>query len=224
MVTPKPYQYPHPPVWMACNAESGAIIAGEDGCGMLSFSNLQPLSKLKPVIDAYRDAQKRAKPLTGVHTNQVGIYTMVYCAESRATFEQDRLWDSMWWWYRNLAEFTMKWELANVSEEEREAAYPLLRKRAAGDFDIRQFDEEDMVIVGTPDECVEKFLKYDEIGVDQMLCYVNFGYLPNEAVLRSLELLGTYVIPALKKRGAQRMADGLASSIKTTEKKVWAAY
>ena len=52
MVTPKPYQYPHPPVWMAANAEEGARIAGGDGCGLLCFTLLQPLGKLKPVIDA----------------------------------------------------------------------------------------------------------------------------------------------------------------------------
>src|SRR6516165_8974642 len=45
MVTPKPYQYPHPPVWMAAQSSEGAQIAGEDGCGLLCFSILQPLSR-----------------------------------------------------------------------------------------------------------------------------------------------------------------------------------
>jgi len=214
MVTPKPYQYPHPPVWMAASSEATAKMAGEDAVGLLCFSILQPLSKLRPVIDTYRKAQESARPLSKVVTNQVGIYTLVHCAESRSKFEQNRLWDSMWWWYQSVAKFTIDWELASLTPAEQNRVFPLLEKQARGDFDIHQFDKEDMVIVGTPDECLEKFIKYEEAGVDQVLCYVNFGFLPNEAVLKSIELLGDYVIPELKKRGASRMAKSLASGLR----------
>lgn len=217
MVTPKPYQYPHPPVWMAANAESGAEIAGRDGCGLLCFSILQPLSKLRPVIQAYRKAQQEAQPISRVHTNKVGTYTLMHCAESRSHFEQNRLWDSMWWWYQGLAEFMLKWEFPHFSKEQQDSVFPLLNKHARGDFDLREFDKEDMVIVGTPDECLKKLLVYEAAGVDQVLCYLNFGYLPQDAVLRCIELLGTYVIPELKKRGAHRIASGLTSSIRAAE-------
>lgn len=213
MVTPKPYQYPHPPAWMAASSEATAKMAGEDGLGLLCFSILQPLGKLKPLIDLYRKAQESAKPLTRVHTNKVGIYTLVHCAESRGKFEQNRLWESMWWWYTSVAAFSIKWELAHLTPAEHARAFPLLDKQARGDFDINQFDREDMVIVGTPDECLEKFLKYEQAGVDQVLCYLNFGYLPQEAVLESITLLGDCVIPELKKRGASRTAKGLSSGV-----------
>ena len=217
MVTPKPWQDPHPPVWMATASEGSAEMAGENGCGLLCFSIMQPLSKLAPLIQKYREAQKRAKPLTAVHTNQVGIYTLVHCAESREKFEQNRLWESMWWWYKGLAEFHLKWEMAHLTPEQQAQAFPLLDKQARGDFDITQFDKEDMVIIGTPDECLEKFLKYDELGVDQLLCYLNFGYLPHEAVLKCIELLGKFVIPELAKRGAGRAAKALAGAVRDAE-------
>ena len=220
MVTPKPWQDPHPPAWMAASGESSAIMAGENGLGLLCFSIMQPLSKLKPVIDAYRDAQKRAKPLTSVHTDRVGIYTLVHCAESRDDFESNRLWDSMWWWYKGLAEFHLKWEMAHLTPEQQAAAFPLMEKQAKGEFDITQFDKEDMVIVGTPDECLEKFLKYDALGVDELLCYLNFGYLPHEAVMKSVELLGTRIIPELKKRVASRTVDALSGAIRKTQEMV----
>jgi len=220
MVTPKPYQYPHPPVWMAANAPSGAQIAGEDGLGLLCFSIMQPLHELKPMIEVYREAQKRAKPLTRMITNKVGTYTLVHCADSRAVFEQNRVWESMWWWYKGLAEFMLQWEFAHLSDEEKDEIFPLLEKRARGDFDITEFDREDMVVVGTPDECIEKFLKYDEAGVDQVLCYLNFGYLPQDAILRSIELLGTYVIPELKRRGRHKVAESVSISMHTAASKV----
>ncbi len=218
MVTPKPWQDPHPPAWMAASTQSSAVMAGENGCGLLCFSILQPLSTLQPLIAAYRAAQERAVPLTRVATNKVGIYTLVHCAESRDSFARDRVWDSMWWWYKGLAEFHLKWEFSHLSPEQQKEAFPLLDRQARGDFDIELFDKEDMVIVGTPDECLEKCLKYADVGVDQLLCYLNFGYLPNEAVQKSIELLGTYVIPELAKRGANQIAGPLADAIHAAEK------
>ena len=218
MVTPKPWQDPHPPAWMAASTESSAIMAGENGCGLLCFSIMQPLSRLQVIIDAYRKAQETAVPLTSVHTNKVGVYTLVHCAESRDNFEANKLWESMWWWYKGLAEFHLKWEFAHLSEAAKAAAFPLMDKQAKGEFDITEFDREDMVVVGTPDECIKKFLRYEEAGVDQLLCYLNFGYLPHESVLKSIELLGKYVIPELSKRGANRTAAGVTSAIRKAEK------
>jgi alkanesulfonate monooxygenase SsuD/methylene tetrahydromethanopterin reductase-like flavin-dependent oxidoreductase (luciferase family) len=62
---------------------------------------------------------------------------------------------------------------------------------------------EDVIIVGTPEMCLEKMLRYEEAGVDQLLCYVQFGALPHDKVMRNLELLGTKVIPELEARGHQ---------------------
>ena len=141
----------------------------------------------------------------------------MHCANSRADFERNKLWESMWWWYTTVAALLLKWEFAHLPEEEKAKAFPLLKKQADGDFDITQFDKEDMVIVGTPDECLEKFLKYEEAGVDQVLCYVNFGHLTHEAVLESISLLGDYVIPELHKAGARRMAKSLEDSVRKAQ-------
>lgn len=213
MVTPKPWQDPHPPVWMAASSQESARMAGENGLGLLCFSILQPLSKLHEILEVYREAQKSANPLTRVHTNKVGSYTLVHCAKSRDDFEANKLWESMWWWYTTVAQFLLKWEFADLPKEAQEKAFPLLKKQAEGDFDINQFDQEDMVIVGTPDECLEKFLRYEEAGVDQVLCYVNFGHLTHEAVMESITLLGDHVIPELKAMGAKRTAGSLERSI-----------
>jgi alkanesulfonate monooxygenase SsuD/methylene tetrahydromethanopterin reductase-like flavin-dependent oxidoreductase (luciferase family) len=218
MVTPKPYQYPHPPAWMAASTESSATMAGENGCGLLCFSIMQPLEKLASIVKTYREAQKTAVPLTGVHTNKVGVYTLVHCAESRDSFATNRVWESMWWWYKGLAEFHLKWEMAHLSDEQKAQAFPLLEAKVAKEFDIEHFDREDMIIAGTPDECLEKLLRWEEIGVDQLLCYLNFGYLPHEAVMKSIELLGTRVLPELQKRGAARLAAGLGEQIAETER------
>jgi alkanesulfonate monooxygenase SsuD/methylene tetrahydromethanopterin reductase-like flavin-dependent oxidoreductase (luciferase family) len=214
MVTPKPYQYPHPPAWMAASTESSATMAGENGCGLLCFSIMQPLDKLASIIKTYRAAQERAVPLTSIHTDKVGVYTLVHCAESRDSFETNRVWESMWWWYKGLAEFHLKWEMAHLSDAEKARSFPLLQAMADKEFDITEFDREDMVIVGTPDECLQQLLRWEEVGVDQLLCYLNFGYLPHEAVMKSIELLGTKVLPELMRRGADKVATTLDTALR----------
>ena len=213
MITPKPYQYPHPPCWMAASSEETIRMAGANGLGLLCFSIMQPLDKLAALIRAYREEQENAVPVTSIHTNKVGVYTLVHCSESRKKFETNRVWESVWWWYASSAEFILKWEMAHLAPEMKEKAFPLMKAQAEGNFDMKHFDEQDMVILGTPEECLKKFLKYEEAGVDQVLCYVNFGYLPQDAVLESIGLLGDYVIPELKAMGAKRMAANLETSI-----------
>jgi len=200
--TPKPYQDPHPPAWLAASSETSAETAGRDGLGLLSFALLQPVEAMAKHIAAYRNATTGCRtPLTRVRNDRVGAYTLVHCTDDLGDAAAYGLWDSVFWWYRNLAEFTLRWELPNLSPEEREAVFPLLRPTLEGDIDVARYTDEDMIIVGTPDQCLEKILRYEEAGVDQLLCYVQFGTIPHEKVMRNLELLGTEVIPQLERRG-----------------------
>lgn len=52
------------------------------------------------------------------------------------------------------------------------------------------------VVVGDPDECIRKFKRYQDIKTDRMMCLLQYGAIPHEAVLRSTRLAGQYVIPA----------------------------
>ena len=71
--------------------------------------------------------------------------------------------------------------------------FPLLKPSIEGNIDVDMYTREDMIIIGEPDECLEKIVRYAEAGVDQLLCYCQFGDLPHEKILRNIELLGTKV-------------------------------
>jgi alkanesulfonate monooxygenase SsuD/methylene tetrahydromethanopterin reductase-like flavin-dependent oxidoreductase (luciferase family) len=200
MVTPKPVQDPHPPCWMAATSEGSSAVAGELGLGLLSFAILQPIQKMGQHIAQYRAAAANPTPLTRVVNNRVAAYTLVHCAESLAECERNGIWDSVWWWYKNLAEFTLEWELPNLSQEERDATFPLLKRQLDGNFDVHEFHDADMIIVGDPDQCLEKMLRYEALGVDQLICYVQFGHLSHESIMRTIELLGTEIVPKLAAR------------------------
>ncbi len=201
-ITPRPYQDPHPPAWLAAAGDVSAYNAGKNGLGLLSFALLQPVEKMAEHIRMYRQGQAECvEPITRFKNDRVGAYTLVHCADDMDEAAEYGLWDSVKWWYQNLAQFTLQWELAHLPEDEKELIFPLLKPSLEGNIDVSQYTEQDMIIVGTPDECVEKILRYEEAGVDQLLCYCQFGYLPHEKVLRNLELLGTQVIPKLEARG-----------------------
>lgn len=200
MVTPKPVQDPHPPAWMAATTAGSAEMAGRHGLGLLSFSIMQPLEAMAAAINQYRAAIARPEPITRVINNRVAAYTLVHCAETMERCEANGIWDSVWWWYKNLAEFTIEWEFPNLPPAEVDQAFPLLQRQIDGDFDPREFADADMIVVGDPETCLRKMLRYEELGVDQLLCYVQFGHLSHESVLRTIELLGTEIIPELRRR------------------------
>jgi alkanesulfonate monooxygenase SsuD/methylene tetrahydromethanopterin reductase-like flavin-dependent oxidoreductase (luciferase family) len=204
MQTPKPFQDPHPPVWQAAASETSAVSAGELGLGLLSFALLQPVESMANHIRAYRGAQAMARPddqLTRVKNDRVGVYTLVHAYDDPDEAAAYGLWDSVNWWYRHLAEFTLQWELSNLPEEEQKKIFPLLEPVIKGEVPVEYYQNEDMIIIGTPEECLQKILRYESVGVDQLLCYVQFGDLPHDKVMRNLELLAKDVMPALEERG-----------------------
>ena len=199
---PKPVQDPHPPCWLAAASETSAANAGMHGLGLLSFALLQPVEKMAEHIRVYRDAQAASeRPLTRVKNDRVGAYTLVHCCDDLDEAANYTLWDSVSWWYRHLAEFTLEWELPNLSKEEQLQVFPLLEKVVDGEVPVEHYQKEDMIIIGEPEQCLEKILRYEEAGVDHLLCYTQFGSIPHEKVMRGLELLGTKVIPQLEQLG-----------------------
>jgi alkanesulfonate monooxygenase SsuD/methylene tetrahydromethanopterin reductase-like flavin-dependent oxidoreductase (luciferase family) len=201
LVTPKPMQEPHPPCWMAATSEGSSAIAGQNQLGLLSFSIMQPLDRMAAQIKAYRDAfdSPDSQPLTDVSTNKVAAYTLVYCAESMDQAEADGVWDSVAWWYRSTAEFTLQWEFPNISQPERDARFPLLKSVLDGDIPIERFHQGDMIIVGDPEQCFNKLKHYADLGVDQVVCRVQFGHHSGDKTLKTIELLGREVLPELEK-------------------------
>jgi hypothetical protein len=74
---------------------------------------------------------------------------------------------------------------------------PRLLRLATGDFTVEEFDQDDKIIIGNPDEVLRKMERYREADLDHLLCFMAFGHLPQAEILRSIELCGREVIPAL---------------------------
>ena len=199
MVTPKPYQDPHPPCWMAATSQSSATVAGENGLGLLSFTIMQPIEMMAEAIKKYRTAQVNADPLTDVQNNRAAAYTLVHAADSLEQAKDNSLYESLSWWYQNLAQFTIDWEFPNTPQEEIDRIFPFMEPLAKGDIPIDAFNDADMIVTGDPDRCFEKMKHYADLGCDSLLCYMQFGYLPHESIMHSIEIIGKEVLPEIEK-------------------------
>ncbi len=199
-ITPKPYQDPHPPAWMAAVSPDSVALAGSLGIGMLSLTIMQSVEELAKRITIYREASANCtEPLTRVKNNKVAPYTLVHCAESMEKAEAYGLWDSVAWWYDHMAQFLIDWELPpDTPPETIEKLFPRLRDTQAGKTDPKFFNDQDMVIVGDPEQCLEKLARYQDIGCDSVICYVQFGQLKHHEIMESIETLGQHVIPKLE--------------------------
>ena len=166
-------------------------------------------------IAAYRQAQERAVPLTDVATNKVAAYTLVHCADTMAEAEANGIWKSVGWWYQHLAQFTLDWELVHLSKAEQDATFPLMKPLLEGNVPIQHFHDADMIVVGDAERCLEKMKHYADLGVDQLICYMQFGYHAHESVMRAIEILGKEVLPEVEK---YRPAPPKNSAVSGTER------
>ena len=62
-VIPKPYQKPHPPLWMACSRRESIIQAAKLGLGALTFSFVSPEEARQWVKDYYEVIENECEPL-----------------------------------------------------------------------------------------------------------------------------------------------------------------
>ena len=59
----------------------------------------------------------------------------------------------------------------------------------------------DTAIIGDVESCRAKLEKFAALGVDRLMCLMDFGALPHERVMESIRLVGKQLIPSLARQG-----------------------
>jgi len=223
-VLPKPYQKPHPPLWVAALQPSTYQLAAEKGIGVLSFGASAP-DVLKPHIDAYREAIRNAKPVGAVVNNQWCSSTLGYCGENNKEarelavksiknffgpgrpYVQDqkdiyaKLLESWGGVPDHLKQnFSRFVELEDKKDEVVDLSGGEAVSYAVWNrLDADTLCDRGVVIGGDPDSCIKALKLHEEAGCDQMMIMIQTESIPHEKVMKSLELFGKYVIPEFKK-------------------------
>jgi hypothetical protein len=51
------------------------------------------------------------------------------------------------------------------------------------------------VAAGDPEYCIRKIERFQKLGVDQLICFMQAGRIPHQRIMDSIRLMGKYVIP-----------------------------
>jgi alkanesulfonate monooxygenase SsuD/methylene tetrahydromethanopterin reductase-like flavin-dependent oxidoreductase (luciferase family) len=203
-VVPKPVQKPHPPLWLAGTNPETFITAGNHGLGLLGFVTGKP-DDVGSRVAGYKNAIKDPKdPIGAFVNNQASILMQTYCAETREqAFEDVR--GPLDVVARLGAELFLPWAEQPASTPD---SYKYLVAQASSGEDtragqnVRALTAEDrardgLIAVGDPDDILKLFKTYEEMGVDQIMTWVQFGGLPHEKIMKSMRLMAEHVLPKL---------------------------
>jgi alkanesulfonate monooxygenase SsuD/methylene tetrahydromethanopterin reductase-like flavin-dependent oxidoreductase (luciferase family) len=208
-VVPRPVQKPHPPLWLAASSTGSVVNAGRSGLGVM-LSGYKSLATVAENVESYREASKSpSEPIGYVKTDKVLAATSWLCHDSEDRAMEERMRKAVVYWaHRDVtlgrgrtgtAPADIKGNRANLTEKE------LLD------------DDSGIVRVGDPDYFVATAQRYADVGVDHMMLQMQLGGLAHEDTMRSIELFGRYVIPALQadptdSGGAANVSASVASS------------
>jgi alkanesulfonate monooxygenase SsuD/methylene tetrahydromethanopterin reductase-like flavin-dependent oxidoreductase (luciferase family) len=197
-VIPKPIQKPHPPMWVAATNPDTFALAGERGLGVLCFTLGVELDEVKRRIGIYRDRIARANPIGLTINNQVSMNIMGLFGDDRIKTEEIAREAALWYVRRG---FELVSAVARAASKD--SSYKYLSN--ASRYDPSQITrdyyhflkENDLVAVGEPREALRVARRYRETGADQLLFFLQYGAIPHECVLRSIELLAREVLPEI---------------------------
>ena len=226
-ILPKPYQKPHPPIWVAALQPATYDIAAEKGIGVLAFGSSAPAS-LEPYVRAYKEKIRHSNPVGAFVNNQWANSTLGICLEDNKEarelgaqslknfFGPDRPYvQGQRDIYARLLEqwggvpdhlkqnFSRYVETAEGEEAPEDvldfSGGEAIAHKVWNDLDADTLSDRGVIIAGDPDSCIKALKKHEAIGIDQMMIMMQTETIPHDKVMKSIELFGKYVIPEFKK-------------------------
>ncbi len=201
-VLPKPIQKPHPGVWGATTSDEGHAEVGSLGLGLCSFAVGVPPEEIGRKIGLYREAIAQCtQPLASFVNNSAATFTMMNVAPT----EQEAIdvaRESFEWYPKKGA--SMIGKLAGYMEERNQElgnyhyAAEMKQHDDDGSLDLLNLEilmSMNAAVCGTPDQAVEMCRRYEDAGVDLLLCLVNPYKIPHDKVMQTIKLMGEHVIP-----------------------------
>jgi alkanesulfonate monooxygenase SsuD/methylene tetrahydromethanopterin reductase-like flavin-dependent oxidoreductase (luciferase family) len=196
-VIPKPLQQPHPPIYQVCVSKDGIENTALRGWPMLNSVLTGPVDQLVSNRDTYLATLEK----TGRSASEIaallarwGVSRQIYVAETDAQALAEAK-DAELWYQESFRRF--------VVPERIEDAHPSLQPgfRAMADK-LGRVTWEDLVretlAFGSPDTVARHIAYMRELGVGQVLCWMNFGGLPQDKIRRSMELFARDVMPRFR--------------------------
>ena len=202
-IWPRPYQQPHPPIWVTALSTGNASEIARKGYNLGTF--LGGYEKTPPVFKAYRKAYREAGHGDDVPLEKLGYSGLIFVGE---TEDEGRRGGQHLLWY--LSHNKLPTHFRNPPGYASIAANVMALK--GGQIGVRRegwvpdLDEEmakGIVFCGTPDQVYDQLKKfYDHVGgFGHLLSMGQAGHLSHEDTCKSLRLMATELYPRLKELG-----------------------
>ncbi|WP_031223616.1 LLM class flavin-dependent oxidoreductase [Streptomyces roseochromogenus] len=217
-VLPRPVQDPHPPLFMACSKHDTLKLAAELGVGalVLGFAGADDVRDMRKIYDesiATRSDDRFVSTEVNNHFSALCPTIVLDDAETAyriGTRGQRFFAESIAHWYGNGPAPTGYGEdveaAAHVAALERDREV-LVAKLHEADIPVRPADTGQFNAkhaYGTAETAIAYVEQLRQIGVDEVMCLIQMGTVPQEACMETIRQWGEKVIPhfrALEKEG-----------------------
>jgi len=197
-VMPRPWQKPHPPLYQVCGSPESVQGTAARGWPMLNSvlrgNAEQQLATHRDIyVTALRKAGRSDADVTALLADW-GVSRQIYVAPTDARAHAEAR-DAELWYQESFRRF--------VLPERIEDAHPSLQphfRQLAERLATINWDDlvRETVAFGSPDTVARKIEAMRAAGVGHVLCWMNFGGLPQERIRRSMELFAREVMPSFR--------------------------
>jgi len=196
-ILPKPYQKPHPPLWVAVTSAGTELDAADRGLGSLGLT-FGGFAEQEQKIKEYRRRIQLCNPVGDFVNEQVNTVNFLFCHEDDA--EGSRIGRHMATTFNYLASQLVSAREAFPSKSYKSLGLlPQLRRQAVGPDN--QGEGAEGLALGNPEHILRAVKRWDSVGVDRINFLLNcMEDIPQEQVLKSLRLFAREVMPHFQQR------------------------
>ena len=207
-VLPKPFQKPHPPLWVACSNITTIASAGRWGMGALGFQFVSPDAARAWVNRYYLELTRNPARLADYPANpNIAMVSGFMCAPTDAE-ALDKA--SGWTFFVFCLSHYGRHGIPNPGEGNMWEAYQQWRHTDRAQETLRSG------LIGAPETIRRRLREFEATGVDQVILLAQAGRTAHDDICRSLELFAREVMPEFHARAPEHgrwKADVLAGRI-----------
>jgi alkanesulfonate monooxygenase SsuD/methylene tetrahydromethanopterin reductase-like flavin-dependent oxidoreductase (luciferase family) len=197
-IWPRPYQQPHPPIWITIGSAGSAVPVAQHGYTAAVF--LAGYPRIREIYDGYRKAYQTAHG-TVTPLDRLAYCALVYVGDNAKTARDGA---EKVLWYMTSNKVPLEWSNPPGYHPPAVAAQIMSGQRGGAGLPLQPKLEEQMargnVFAGTPDQVFEQIKSLWEYagGFGHLLMMGQAGFLSYDETLASMRLFTDEVYPRLK--------------------------
>ena len=177
---PRPFQQPHPPLWLATDSPDGLALCAEEDWGVLlpqGTSLTVTAGQMKRYVDALAGAGH------GPERARAYLARATYVAPT-----DEQAWAEAEGPYKDFLDYADKLRRATAAGSAGGGRSP---------FDL-DADLRSSALFGSPETIIAGLGAIRELGIERVMLFMHMGALPHDKIMSSLDLFAREVLPVVR--------------------------